>query len=232
MMLTMQWTPAVLVGFSLAGHAAHAFEVKRMELKTLSERDAYQVDVEATLEASPAAVRQALLDTCRYRDKGSYLTECYLFHVDGKTAWSYVLVRPPILDPRDYIIRRTVVQDLASDGSGTLQMVFTQDPSRGPPLRDGAIRVTVNEGSWLLKAEKSGAQSMLQYTLTLSPGGIIPLWIARMVASRATPGQLERIERKAVELERGGQVTLPDANTPWSRVLLAPLPTATVAPVH
>src|SRR5688572_30354524 len=80
--------------------------------------NSYTVTVRAVLDASPAAVRHVVLRPCEYAKRYKYIEECVMWKTEGNTAWGYTLLNLPVLDPRDYIAVRTVVQDLQPDGTG------------------------------------------------------------------------------------------------------------------
>jgi hypothetical protein len=205
-------------------HPAWAVEDVRLEFDPQPRAGTYSVRVEGVLDAPPAAVRHTLMHLCEIKETTAYLRTCVVFNTRGQEAWSYVVVDPPVLDPRDYTVRRTIVRDLLPDGSGEMHMDFRQAHESGPPPRPGVIRVQVNEGSWLIRPADGGRKTSLVYALTLNPGGSVPLWMARLAARRATPAQLERIERAARQQQQQGKVRLPMEASPWADITPQPLP--------
>ncbi|MBI5495580.1 MAG: hypothetical protein HY904_11200 [Deltaproteobacteria bacterium] len=213
---------------SLSASFARAGDDFTLQFEPATVPGTYTVRVDAVLDAPPAAVRHALLHFCEYKETTAYMRQCVVFNVQGNEAWSYVLLDPPVLDPRDYINRRTIVQDLQPDGTGVMHLRYRQDHAAGPPPRDGVVRVQVNEGRWELAPRDHGTRTAIVYTLTLNPGGVVPLWMARLVARRAAPESVRRVEAKARDLARSGGVELPNPGAPWATVRVRPIPGAAI----
>lgn len=190
--------------------------------------NSYSVTLAGVVDASPAVVRHVILRPCEYREKYKYVDECVIWKTEGNTAWAYTLLDLPVLDPRDYVAVRTVEQDLNPDGSGVMKMTFVEDHTVGPQRRKGIIRVEVNQGSYELTPVDGGKRTRITYALTLSPGGVVPLWIAKIAAKRAGPETLERIERIAQDAQKQKAFEMPVAGQPWAGVKTAPLTLPTV----
>ncbi len=219
--------PAVVVAAGLGGVLpASAVEGLVLNFDPAPKKDTYALTVVAVVDAPALAVRHTLLHICDFKDSYAYMKECVVFNVQDNQAWSYARVTPPVLDPRDYISRRTVVEDLKPDGTGALRIVYAHDHRAGPPPREGIIRVEVNEGHWELTPV--GNKTKITYALTLNPGGVVPIWMARLAARRAAPAQLESIEKIARAQQAAGKVDVPVPGTPWADVKAKPLPGAAI----
>lgn len=219
------WTGVLAMLLAVA--PAWAVEGLVLTFDPSPKKGTYSLTVVAVVDAPALAVRHTLLHICDFKDSYAYMKECVVFNVQDSQAWSYARVNPPVLDPRDYISRRTVVEDLKPDGTGALRIVYQHDHRAGPPVREGIIRVEVNEGHWELVPE--GDKTRITYALTLNPGGVVPLWMARLAARRAAPAQLESIEKIARAQQQQGKVVLPVPGSPWADVKAQPLPGASIS---
>ena len=221
-MVARRWMVAgVLVVLLPAG--ARAVEALQVEFRPTDAANAYHVEVRGVVDAPILAVRHAVLNNCEFKDSYAYVAECSLFQVQGDSAWVYTVVDAPVLDPRDYIIRRTVEQDLNPDGSGMLSVVFQEDPARGPLERSGIVRVRLTRGRYRLEPVDGGKRTRVTYDLTCDPGGRVPLWMARLAAGRAAPEHMRRTELLAQQIQRRGQPGVPVEGAPWSTVKMSPL---------
>jgi len=223
------WLLVVQLCVALPAQALSGFEVSS---SPTDKPNSYTVTLRGVLDAPPAAVRHVVLRPCEFRKRYKYIDECVLWKTEGNTAWGYTLLDLPVLDPRDYIAVRTVEQDLNPDGTGSMTLRFVEDHTVGPQRRKGVIRVEVNQGVYMMSPVDGGTRTLVTYTLTCSPGGVVPLWLAKIAAKRAGPETLERIEKVAREVHQQKTVQLPVAGAPWAGVKteMPTLPMITAAP--
>lgn len=214
---------ALAVWLTLAVGPALAVEEVDLVFDDHPAPDSYGVTVKAVVNAPPLAVRHALLRSCDFRRRYSFMDECKVFAVKGDTAWSYTLLDPPVVSPRDYVVVRHVLEDFKPDGTGEMHMSFTHDHSVGPLPRSGVVRVMVNAGSWDLVPRAGGRKTHITYHLMVNPGGRIPLWMARLAARRATPAQLGKVESIAKDLMKERKVLVPVPGAPFDGVTPVPL---------
>jgi hypothetical protein len=181
----------------LRGRAAEQIGVRAQDT---DEPGAFVIEASAILDVSPWGVRHVLLHECDFRHRFAYMSECRLLGSEGHTQWQYSVVSPPRVSARGYAIRKTLVQDLRPDGTGTFQLEWHKDDSRGPPPQRGVIRLVVNEGMWSIRGLGQGMRTHLGYRVKTAPGGNLPLWIARLSAQRAIEEQGRRIEATAKDV--------------------------------
>ena len=62
----------------------------------------------------------------------------------------------------------------------------------------------------------------------LSPGGLIPVWMAKMAAHRAVPTQIERLEQVGREIAQQKLVQPHDVTEPWRGIKVTYLPQPTI----
>jgi hypothetical protein len=208
--------------------AAQAMEVLSAEAGSDKEPGVYWLDASVLLDARPAALRHVINRLCDYRDDLPHVAYCRVFKVKADKSWSYAVVDPPILHPRDYVIVSTIADELQTDGSGTFKSLWKLTPHEGPAPRQGFIRLSHNEGSWILLPRDDGKRTELRYHIRCSPGGIIPAWAAGYVAKKTLPDSMQTLERIAQREEKQNAVKMPVAGQPWAgtraRALDNPLP--------
>lgn len=196
-----------------------------MSVETAKESGVYVMDAVINLNARPAALRYVISRLCEYRSMVDYLAYCRVFKADGNKSWSYAVVDPPVLNPRDYVIVSEIEQELNPDGTGTYRSTWKLAPDQGPAPRPGVLRLRYNEGSWTLttKGMNDGKRTQLRYQVRLSPGGVIPGWVAGYVAKRTLPSNMRLLEQTAQEEDQRGHVIMPVPGAPWANVPIKPL---------
>jgi uncharacterized protein YndB with AHSA1/START domain len=170
-----------------------------------------EVRVVGEIEAPPAAVYRALADTERYPETMAYVKEARLIarEKDG-TPHVYFRVAPPVVSDRDYTLRLQLV----GPGEGRTSFKVAWTPSdRGPPPRDGVVRVTLNTGGWRLEPLDGGGRTRATYQLLTDPAGSVPAFAANMANQKALPELFARL-RATARLPRYLQPTEPSRSPP------------------
>jgi hypothetical protein len=149
----------------------------------------------AAVDAPPAVVRRVVTDWTRYAEVMPYTEEGRVVATeeDGRVVHLYTLVNPPVVSRRDYTMRMV---DEGVVAGGALRISWTPS-ARGPPPRAGVVRVTVNEGFWLLEPADGGARTRATYRLHTDPGGSVPAFAAALANHEALPGVLQAVRRAA-----------------------------------
>src|SRR6202140_1926771 len=119
-------------------------------------------------DAPLAVLRGILADVAKYSEFMPYTKESRVLPQDAQLC--YMVLKPPLVGSLDYTIR--VHEELLKnhDGGTTYRSRWELANLDGPPPQAGVIRVTANEGSWLL--EPIGNQTRATYTLYTDGGGI------------------------------------------------------------
>ena len=104
------------------------------------------------------------------------------------------------LQPRDYVTRRVVDQDLAADGSGEYRNRWTALADRLPP-KPGLVRLPKNDGFWHI-AQFGPHTVRLEFGCAADPGGALPAWAVNVVSRQTLPGLIEAVRREVVRRRR------------------------------
>lgn len=196
----MRWLAVALLAATVAGADepwldAGGSHDTRVWYRDLPLADAREIKAETTIAATPERVWEVLSDIEHYPEFMPYLVEIRrLESADG----SYVLyerVEPPLISARDYTLRLTLQEDAKAR---VFRRSWSLANDLGPAIKDGTVRVTVNEGAYDLRADAAGG-ARLTYTLRTNPGGSIPLWIARRASTSSVPDLLDAIRHRALD---------------------------------
>jgi hypothetical protein len=122
-------------------------------------------------KAPISALKGILADVAKYSEFMPYTKESRVLPQDAQLC--YMVLKPPIVGSLDYTIRVHEESLKNPEGGTTYRSRWELANVDGPPPQTGVIRVTVNEGSWLL--EPVGNQTRATYTLYTDGGGIPPL---------------------------------------------------------
>lgn len=166
------------------------------ELKTVGE-----------IDSPPPAVFRVLTDFEAYKDTMPYTEESVVIsteEVNGKKAWHfYSLINAPLASRRDYAIK---VEDQSDwqDGKGYMKTYWDISP-QSPKVRDGAVRVKINQGSWTLEPVDGGKKTKATYYLFTDPGGSLPTWIANKANSSAIPDIFVQLRKLAKDPKYAGE---------------------------
>jgi hypothetical protein len=134
---------------------------------------------------APIAVLKGILaDVSKYSEFMPYTKESRVLPQDAQLC--YMVLKPPLVGSLDYTIRVHEELTKSADGGTTYRSRWELANTDGPPPQPGVIRVTVNEGSWLLEA--IGNQTRATYTL-FTDGGGIPALIMN-IANKQSVSQL------------------------------------------
>ncbi len=150
----------------------------------------------AILEAnvSPAAAFTVVTDYDKYPQFMPYVKEAALLERSGGHDFVYMLVSPPVLSSRDYVMDIKPVAGDASTG-GVFRTSWTLAPDKKPE-RDGIVRGKVNTGSWTLEPIDGGARTRFTYSLLTTIGGAVPQFIANKASVGATVDQMKAVRQR------------------------------------
>ncbi|MBX5482588.1 MAG: SRPBCC family protein [Myxococcaceae bacterium] len=167
------------------------------ERKDTSVREMKAVGV---IDAPPEKVWKALRDYENYSKTMPYTQVSKIVAREGgdKVIWFYSVVNTPIVARRDYCIKLTDVSKW-DNGKGYLKVVWTASNDKAPPKPDDVVRVTVNDGYWLLEPVDGGKKTKATYYVFTDPGGSLPKWLVNKANSSAVPDVFEATRKAALK---------------------------------
>ena len=159
-------------------------------------------EVKATtlVDAPPHEVWRVIRDYTNYTKTMPYTQESRVLasEQEGKVTVFYCLVNAPLVDKRDFIIRIRDESDW-KDGQGFLKSAWTVTTDGAPAVRDGVVRVKLNNGYWLLEPREEGKKTFVTYYLYTDPGGSLPKWIADKANKTSVPDVLRAVRKYATK---------------------------------
>ena len=159
-----------------------------------------EMRAEGVLDAPPQKVWRVLRDYQRYPQTMPFIQVSRVLESEqgGKVIYVYSVVRAPMIDARDYVIRVLDESDW-KDGRGYLKVSWKIANERAPKSEGNMVRVEVNDGFWLLEPSDNGERTRAVYYLYTDPGGAIPKWIVNRANATAIPDVWEAVRRAAKE---------------------------------
>jgi len=209
--LTMHQAKRYIITFSillLFLPAARAADDGGWELKarekgvTVSSRPRSGTDIQelkatGTIDAPPPAVLKVLSDHARYKQIMPYTEESKIITTEdgGKVVHAYFVINAPLVSRRDYTLRIVDESDW-KDGKGFLKTRWAVS-DKGPAPNPDIVRVTVDDGSWLLEPIESGTKTKATYLLFTDPGGSLPTWVSNKANSSTIPDVFEALRKNS-----------------------------------
>lgn len=153
-----------------------------------------------TIDAPPEKVWKALRDYDHYSKNMPYTEVSKIVAREGgdKVIWFYSVVNTPIVAKRDYCIKLTDVSKW-DGGKGYLKVIWTASNDKAPPKQEDVVRVTVNDGYWLLEPADGGKKTKATYYVFTDPGGSLPKWLVNKANSSAVPDVFEATKKAALK---------------------------------
>jgi hypothetical protein len=202
----MSFLPALPLLVLLAGTAEPAWQqVARddgiiVQARTPEGGSVSEVKATALVDAAPQDVWRVIRDYNNYTKTMPYTDESRVLasEQEGKVTVFYCLVNAPLVDKRDFIIRIRDESDW-KDGKGFLKTAWTVTTDGAPAVREGVVRVKLNNGYWLLEPREEGKKTFVTYYLYTDPGGSLPKWIADKANKTSVPDVLRAVRKYATK---------------------------------
>ena len=202
----MSFLPALPLLVLLAGAAEPAWQqVARDDGITVMARTpeggaVSEVKATALVDAPPQDVWRVIRDYANYSKTMPYTEESRVLasEQEGKITVFYCLVNAPLVDKRDFIIRIRDESDW-KDGKGFLKAAWTMTTDGAPAVREGVVRVKLNNGYWLVEPREEGKKTFVTYYLYTDPGGSLPKWIADKANKTSVPDVLRAVRKYATK---------------------------------
>lgn len=141
------------------------------------------------LDAPPAKVFAVVTDFEHGAEFMPHLVFSRVLWRHGDELLNWASAKFPLAERRDWVVRFHL-EHLAG---GALRASWRPEPSAWSPRPGGAVRMTVNSGSWLIEPLDGGRRSRATYRVTAEPGGWIPAWLARPAETAAVRDLFEAI---------------------------------------
>lgn len=152
----------------------------------------------AEVDAPPEVVFNVVSDFDNYRDFMPYVEESrVLSRTNDSELLSYQRIAPPFVSERDYPLKFTLTRGTPANG-GVFKTEWSVNPQTLPKVK-GVVRITLNDGSWLMEPLDGGKRTRLTYTLLTHPGGLIPNFVANLSNTTAIPKLFEAVKKRAAE---------------------------------
>lgn len=156
---------------------------------------------EGDIDAPPAIVRDVLLDYDHASKVTKNVGESRVLAKNNREIIVYQRLKLPVISDRDFTLRAT----WGRRGSTLIQQ-FAVDNSKGPPARDGIVRVSTMQGTWALDPIRDGAATHARYHVQIDLGGSVPKWMVSGGAAKNLPKLFEGLRREASARIPGAQV--------------------------
>ncbi len=160
-----------------------------------------EVRIVADVDAPARAVRNVVADHERAPETIPRVAEARVVAREGNVAWVYQRLDVPVIRDRDYTTR--VIEEPLED-SGGYRIRFEASTDRGPPPREGVVRVERVRGAWEF-LPVGGGRTRVTYTVAVDPGGIIPAFVANIAARTAVPDVIRALRRWAASPRYAGE---------------------------
>ena len=137
-------------------------------------------------------------------DPETYKAWCYrttstktLEKEENSVYYYYISATPPVIKDREAYFKNTIIKD---ENSPIVKIVLSSfDPKK--PVPKGFIRIPKSDGYWILNPIDDMKTSVL-FVMDAEPGGIIPSWLANMVASESPFITIKKLQQKVFDTRR------------------------------
>ena len=160
---------------------------------------AAEVKATTVMDAPAEAVWRVVRDYVNYPKVMPYTEESRVLATQegGKAMTVYCLINAPLVDKRDFIIRVLDESDWKG-GQGFMKASWKETTEDAPAERDGVVRVTLNQGYWLLEPREGGKKTLVTYHVLTDPGGSLPGWVADKANKSSVPDVLRAVRKAAM----------------------------------
>jgi hypothetical protein len=153
------------------------------------------------IAAPPSVVRDVLLDYGNAPKVTDNVAESRVLEKNEREIIVYQRLKLPVISGRDFTLRATWGQ------RGTaLTMQFAVDNSRGPGPRDGIVRLSTLQGTWVLEPIHGGAATHARYRIAIDLAGSVPQWMVSGGAAKNLPKLFDGIRRQAAARAPGASM--------------------------
>lgn len=152
-----------------------------------------------SFEAPPWIVKNVIDDVLHYKDFLPYSSVSDVLSTHDGYIVSYQRIKAPLVSDRDYTVKIFDESKQDSDGKITWKNRWSLANELGPPPVEGVVRLSVNEGYWLLEDIDNGKHTKVTYYVYTNPGGALPSFIVNAANTQAVPGLLQAVAKASAD---------------------------------
>jgi hypothetical protein len=142
---------------------------------------------ETQLPASPDQVMAALLDYPGQVGHIKRLAESRVLARGRNWVRVYQRLSLPVIDDRDFTLQVTWGRDRE------VRFIDYHTVAAGPPPRSHVVRVSLHEGTWLLRALDGGRSTLVRFTVRMDMAGSVPRWMVRGGSAKELPSLFQSV---------------------------------------
>ncbi len=157
--------------------------------------DVKEVKAVGSFDAPPWVVKNVVDDVAHYKDFMPYTMESTVFAKRAGSQDCYQLLKMPFISDRDYVIRVRDQSKVGPDGKVVYKNAWSPTTG-GPPVKEGVVRLAINEGYWQLE-EAEGGKTKATYYVYTDPGGSLPSWAVNAANTQAIPELFAAVAERA-----------------------------------
>lgn len=161
--------------------------------REVPDSDIREVRALTIMDVPASRIRQVLANTGDFPEFMPYVEEARVIESNRSGRVVYQRVDPPMVSPRDYVLRVTTEADRET---GRYVRRWSIANRKDPPPREDVVRVRTNRGRWTLQ-RLSEERTRVEYYLFTEPGGSIPSWIVNYANSNSVPKLLKAVSKRA-----------------------------------
>ncbi|MEO6753151.1 MAG: SRPBCC family protein [Chthoniobacteraceae bacterium] len=156
-------------------------------------------EVKATglIDAKPAVVRRVLEDTDAYPQFMPYVIESRLIARESGAVVVYQRMSPPLMKDVDYTMRMRFESYRADGGATGHRVRWDSANDLQPAEKKGVVRLTVNNGSWLLEPTANDGQTRATYWLHSDCGRAMSPALVGIAYRTSIPKMFEGVRKRA-----------------------------------
>jgi hypothetical protein len=158
----------------------------------------HEMKASGFIDAPPMAVWKALRDYAHYTETMPYTEKAEIIarEPNDKVIWFHSVINAPFVSRRDYVIKITDETDY-KDPKGIMKVSWTNSTDKTIPPVEGVVRVTINDGYWILQPMNGGKTTYATYYVYTDPGGSLPKWVVNKANSKAVPDVFNAVRKEA-----------------------------------
>lgn len=156
-----------------------------------------EMKAQGTFEASPQKVMEMLNDHEHYVRFIPYTESSHVVGTEegGKAIYFHSVLSMPMVSKRDYVLRIVDESDWR-DGKGYLKTSWKVAPNHPPAPAPGVVRITLNDGYWLLEPRDEGKRTFATYYLYTDVGGSVPKFLVNSANASAIPNVFKALRQE------------------------------------